>query len=125
MHRPFIVALLALIGVATTIQAQTGNGAPAPKSSWTAPRTPWGDPDLQGTYTNKHEQSTPFERPKEFEGRRLDDVTGAELSALLRERQQQVTDRAPGVGPLQFRDDLDVAKAAARGPSSIPPMAGF
>ena len=29
----------------------------------TAPRTPWGDPDLQGTYTNKYETSTPLERP--------------------------------------------------------------
>ena len=27
----------------------------------TAPKTPWGDPDLQGTYTNK--TITPLERP--------------------------------------------------------------
>jgi hypothetical protein len=25
-------------------------------------RTPWGDPDLQGTFTNKDEAGTPFER---------------------------------------------------------------
>ena len=24
--------------------------------SWSAPRTPWGDPDLQGVYTNIEEQ---------------------------------------------------------------------
>ena len=29
-----------------------------------APRTPWGDPDLQGTYTNK--TITPLERPEEL-----------------------------------------------------------
>ena len=37
------------------------------------PRTPWGDPDLQGTFTNKDEVGTPFERPSEFEGRRIED----------------------------------------------------
>ena len=37
------------------------------------PRTPWGDPDLQGTFTNKDEAGTPLERPREFEGRRIDD----------------------------------------------------
>ena len=75
------------------------------------PRTPWGDPDLQGSYTNKYEQSTPFERPPEFEGRRVEDVKGAELADILRKRQQQVVERAPGVGPIQFRDPLEVTKA--------------
>src|ERR1051326_9081791 len=51
-----------------------------------APRTPWGDPDLQGTYTNRYEQSTPLERPDEFAGRRREDVTSAELSAVLAKR---------------------------------------
>jgi hypothetical protein len=76
------------------------------------PRTPWGDPNLQGNYTNKYEQSTPFERPREFEGRRLEDVNGAELAGILETRQQQVLDRAPGVGPLQFRDSLDVTRGS-------------
>src|SRR5262245_5001239 len=43
-------------------------------------RTPWGDPDLQGNYTNKYEQSTPLERPDEFVGRRVEDITGDELT---------------------------------------------
>ena len=30
-------------------------------------RTPWGDPDLQGTWTNQ--TLTPLERPAEFEGK--------------------------------------------------------
>jgi hypothetical protein len=76
------------------------------------PRTPWGDPNLQGNYTNKYEQSTPFERPREFEGRRLEDVSGAELAGILKTRHQQVLDRAPGVGPLQFRDSLDVTRGS-------------
>ena len=37
--------------------------------SYKAPQTPWGDPDIQGNYTNLTEAGTPLERPKEFEGR--------------------------------------------------------
>ena len=38
--------------------------APAAAAAQDAPRTPWGDPDLQGTYTNK--TITPLERPEEL-----------------------------------------------------------
>ena len=84
-----------------------------PPGRWyVPPRTPWGDPDLQGNYTNKYEQSTPLERPDEFVGRRIEDVTGAELAGVLEQRQRQVLERPAGVGPYQFRDALDVTKAS-------------
>jgi hypothetical protein len=76
------------------------------------PKTPWGDPDLQGTFTNKYEQSTPLERPDQFVGRRVEDVTGAELAGVLEKRQKQVLERPAGVGPAQFRDSLDVTKGS-------------
>jgi hypothetical protein len=79
---------------------------------YSPPRTPWGDPDLQGTYTNKYEQSTPLERPAQFAGRRVEDVAGAELADLLAKRNTQVIERAAGVGPLQFRDPLEVTKGS-------------
>jgi hypothetical protein len=82
------------------------------KPSYTPPRTPWGDPDLQGTYTNKYEQSTPLERPEQFAGRRVDDVAGAELADVLAKRNKEVIERAAGVGPLQFRDPLEVTKGS-------------
>jgi hypothetical protein len=85
---------------------------PEARKQWVVHKTPWGDPDLQGNYTNKHEQSTPFERPREFEGRRLEDVTAAELATVLEKRQQQVLDRPAGVGPFQFRDSLEVTKGS-------------
>jgi hypothetical protein len=84
----------------------------AGQTSYRPPRTSWGDPDLQGTYTNKYEQSTPLERPEEFAGRRVEDVSGAELEAVLEKRSTQVLTRAAGVGPLQFRDPLDVTKGS-------------
>jgi hypothetical protein len=52
-------------------------------------RTPWGDPDLQGTYTNTYENGTPLERPDQFAGRRLEDIRGEELASMRREIQKR------------------------------------
>ena len=73
----------AVIGVGVMSVAMSG------QTSWTAPRTPWGDPDLQGTYTNTYENGTPFERPDEFAGRKLEDIKGEELRKIKREAQQR------------------------------------
>ena len=40
----------------------------AATANWTQPRTPWGDPDLQGYYFN-HSGYTPLERPRELAGK--------------------------------------------------------
>jgi hypothetical protein len=88
---------------------------------WTPPRTPWGDPDLQGNFTNKYEHGTPFERPQEFEGRRLEDVTARELADLVQKRQQDTLARAPFLGgdpegkignSAEFRDIYEVSKGS-------------
>ena len=107
------IAVLSLM--AQTPGASKGKAAPKPKAAVkgkAALRTPWGDPDLQGTYTNKYEQSTPLERPVEFAGRRVEDVSGAELAEVLAKRNKEVIARAAGVGPLQFRDPLEVTKGS-------------
>ncbi len=105
--------LLAGIALATLpLAAQRHPPASIASKPWKVPRTPWGDPDLQGTYTNKYEQSTPLERPDQFVGRRADEVTGAELARVLEERQRQVLGRPAGVGPSQFRDSLEVTKGS-------------
>ena len=54
--------------------------------SWSPPRTPWGDPDIAGIYSNSDESGIPFERPARFEGRRLEDITAKELDDLRAER---------------------------------------
>ena len=108
--RLYSAAVIAVIAATLGLWAVdiAGQGKP----SYAPPRTPWGDPDLQGTYTNKYEQSTPLERPDQFAGRRVEDVSGAELADVLAKRNTQVVDRAAGVGPLQFRDPLEVTKGS-------------
>ena len=95
------------------------SGAFAQSSS--AARTPWGDPDLQGSYTNKYEQGTPFERPDEFEGRRIEDIPADELADILKERQDLVLlrtalaggDPAGNLGgPLHWQDQFDITKGS-------------
>ena len=117
MHRPSIVALLVVISFATAIDAQRAGSSNG--SSWTAPRTPWGDPDLQGNYTNKYETSTPFERPKEFEGRRMEDITAHELAAAVARRQEDTLARAKFFGgdpaglignSAEFRDIYEITR---------------
>jgi hypothetical protein len=62
--------------------------------NWKPARTAWGDPDLTGVYSNSDEAGIPFERPAEFEGRRLQDITEAELNDLRRARQNATLERA-------------------------------
>jgi hypothetical protein len=63
------VALLLTQTAVANAQSAESTGA----SAWTPPRTPWGDPDLQGNFTNKDE-TAPFERPEDL-------GTRAELTA--------------------------------------------
>src|SRR5882724_7337527 len=68
-----VLAIVLVSGVDASGQARPS--APAAKSTptakaWTPPKTPWGDPDLQGIYTSDDYMDTPLERPAAF-GERL------------------------------------------------------
>ena len=43
----------------------------AGQSKWTAPRMPWGDPDISGLFTTDDELGVPFERPVQFGDRQV------------------------------------------------------
>ena len=53
------------------------------------PRTPWGEPDLQGTWTSEPELSVPFERPSQYGDRR--ELTDAEYAQRLAQLDKQRT----------------------------------
>jgi hypothetical protein len=81
--------------------------------TWTPPRTPWGDPDIQGTYSNSNEYATPLERPQRFAGRRLEDISEKELAEVRQSAQQQaIAGLPPGPrGPdYWWLENLDLSK---------------
>jgi len=84
------VAAALLVGLMVApVAAQTApRRASAAKSNWTPPKTPWGDPDISGIFTNKDEQGVPLERPAEFAGRPL--VTDEEFTARAARAQRQL-----------------------------------
>jgi hypothetical protein len=63
MRFPFLVAAFAL--TAGLAIGQTAKVATASKT-WTQPKTPWGDPDIQGTWTDDDCIGTPMNRPANF-----------------------------------------------------------
>jgi hypothetical protein len=114
--------VLVMMSLACTGLSAQGRVAPTSSPKPFAPaKTSWGDPDLQGNYTNKYEQGTPFERPAEFEGRRIEDIQAKELADIVARRQKLAIDRAPFLsgdptgtiaGPMEFRDIYEVSKAS-------------
>jgi len=56
---------------ATAIALTVGGLVSLAAADWKAPRTPWGEPDLQGTWTSQAELGVPFERPATFGTRQM------------------------------------------------------
>src|ERR1051326_7449815 len=84
------------------------------------PKTAWGDPQLAGAYTNSDESGIPFERPAQFEGKKLADVTPDQLAAMVKQRQDQTVERTPGLSefpgatsPLHWFENYRAANSRA------------
>jgi hypothetical protein len=106
MRRRLFIVVTALVASLFMVSSEA--------QRWTPPRTPWGDPDLQGTFANDNEYATPLERPEEFAGRRLSDLTSAELAAMRRTAQDRMVAALPGGrvrGPDSWwLENLDLSK---------------
>lgn len=112
-----LAVLFAITPVATvSLSGQTTKAAPKTAAKkWTPPKTPWGDPDIQGSFSNTSENGTPLERPEQFEGRRLEDIKGEELLAIKREAQKRTVGNFEG--PLHalegwWQPDLNMDKGS-------------
>ncbi len=96
-----IVIVVVLLAAVPAAQTQTAAAAAVTGTS-TPPRTPWGDPDLQGIWNNA--TTTPLQRPRELAGKEF--FTDAEVAArndeVFRTRN---TDREPRAGdPGTYND---------------------
>ncbi len=94
---PRIYASIAGIGLAlfaalpAPIQAQTAHVAAKTQKTWTPPRTPDGQPDMQGYWTNA--TFTPLERPKELGTKEF--YTEAEAGAVEKQLLKQENSQSP------------------------------
>ena len=93
------VPLAIAVGALTSpLAGQSPSGkAPAAKS-YSPPRTPWGDPDLQGGWTNVDENGIPFERPDALAGKQVEQVDDSELAELVKSRNEASVRNAAGIG---------------------------
>ena len=81
MIRCAAAALVLTACAVSTVSAQTRAFKP--------PMTPWGEPDLRGTWPLNHLISTPFQRPERFGDRRLmtdEEFAAAQKSAAAMQR---------------------------------------
>jgi hypothetical protein len=91
------IAVVSLAGGSPAAQTREG-GKPAAAKAWTATKTPWGDPDLQGLWTNT--TTTPLERlPEASEKTVLTDEERQALSQKVAERLDQDRPRPGQVVP--------------------------
>ena len=120
----FAVVLLAFIAVRALVAAQTAGASqrPGTPTAYKAPRTAFGQPDLQGVWANN--TATPFERLKEFGDRAL--LTDEEVARL-----QRHADEIFGSGAdAAFGDDFfkaalaDTSVAADRSSRSFDKVTG-
>jgi hypothetical protein len=96
-----LAAAIVLRPVALVGQAPSAKPpAPAAKKAWTHPRTPWGEPDLQGKWS--YATITPLERPN---GEGTKEVLSQEEVAAVNEGARTDADRRDGGA------DADLARA--------------
>jgi hypothetical protein len=111
-----VVALLVgVIALPLSAGAQSNSLSRGAAGSSAVPRTPWGDPDLQGNWTSQGELGVPFERLKEFGTRQ--ELTDEEF-AKSADRLRAERDRDNAEFDLETADR---SNAGAVGSATSPP----
>jgi hypothetical protein len=130
MRRRIFGSVVALVAVAMfgalVVVPLSGQGSPAPPAlvvtafgggpapAYTVPRTPWGDPDLQGVWSSDDMSNVPISRPGQF---------GDRLYLTDQEYEQRKTQVERGVEQSENEADstfrFDFARRAFRQTSQI------
>jgi hypothetical protein len=97
-----VVAVACSMWFGLTVGPEAGQApagaAPAGSARYAAPKTPWGDPDIQGGYSNKDENGVPFERPGSLAGKQVGAFDASELEELSASRDAGRLEAARGIG---------------------------
>jgi len=90
MRNHVLISMVALVLAIVPAVGQTTKEAPktaaTARGTWTPPRTPDGQPDLQGVWTNN--TVTPLQRPKELAGKEF--YTEAELAEVQKRQNDRL-----------------------------------
>jgi hypothetical protein len=105
MSRRYVwsVGLAAAIAVLALVASPVVGQAPGQKASAQWPKTPWGDPDLQGTWN--FGTITPLERPAKYGNREF--LTPEEVAQLNKESSERASSERRS--QLTAQEDVDLA----------------
>jgi hypothetical protein len=111
---PVAALALSVLGSMPVAGQTTAAPGKATAKTWTPPKTPWGDPDLQGVWPGTAMNGVPMERPKSFGTRAVltdqeytQRVLGAEEQSEI-DNEEFVTDKTkcdPSKGGLGNTED--------------------
>ncbi len=93
VHQRLALSALFAMLASLSVLAQDSAFAPAGEADFTPPRTPWGDPDLQGVW--RYEATIPLERPARYEGRAF--LTPEEMAEIARVEEDLAAKRLAGI----------------------------
>lgn len=106
-----VVGSITAHGQAPTPRAAAQRALAAAKT-YSPPRTPWGHPDLQGSYTTTGENGVPLERPDQFPAQ--GELSEAEFQKIVKDRLERARAVAgriggadTGAGPTHWYEHLD------------------
>jgi hypothetical protein len=101
--------------IASAVVVMMGGLMSLAAADWKAPRTPWGEPDLSGTWSSQAELSVPFERPAAFGTRER--LTDEEFAQRESESQNQLKSDNADFDP----ETADTSRAGQVGSATSPP----
>jgi len=101
--------------IASAVAMMMGGLMSLAAADFKAPRTPWGEPDLEGTWTSQPELGVPFERPAEFGTRER--LTDEEFAQREAQAQNQLKSDNADFDP----ESADTSRAGQVGSATSPP----
>ena len=115
MHKTLMTSAVAVMILMMIVMMSAGGLPSLAAADWKAPRTPWGEPDLQGIWTGQAELGIPFERPAAFGTRQS--LTDEEFAQREAQAQNQLKSDNAEFDP----ETADVSRAGQVGSPTSPP----